>query len=65
MPDDKFILVRKPKDYRQTDKRPTVRVSLGTYEKLTAWAAETGISISELVNMAVEYADKHLVYVNN
>ncbi len=65
MADDKFILVRKPKDYRQTDKRPTVRVSLETYKKLSEWAAESGISISELANMAVDYADKHLVYVNN
>lgn len=65
MADDKFILVRKPKEYRQTDKRPTVRVSLETYTKLSQWGAESGISISELVNMAVDFADKHLVYVNN
>lgn len=64
MADDKFILVRKPRDYRQIDKRPTVRVSHETYEKLTGWAAETGISISELTNKAVEYAGKHLAYVS-
>ncbi len=62
--DDKFILVRKPKDYRQTDKRTVVRVSLETYKKLAEWAAETGIAMSELANMAVEYADKHLAYVS-
>ena len=64
MADDKFILVRKPRDYRQTDKRPTVRVSLEAYGKLTEWAAETGIPISELVCRAVAYADKHLAYVS-
>lgn len=25
MPDDKFILVRKPRDYKQTDKFPKIR----------------------------------------
>lgn len=63
MAEDKFILVRKPRDYRQTD-RPTVRVSKDTYKQLSEWAAETGISISELANMAVDYAGRHLAYVS-
>lgn len=64
MPDDKFILVRTQREYRQGDKRPVVRVSLHTYNKLAEWAAETGISISELANRAVEYAERHAAFVD-
>ncbi len=64
MLEDKFILVRKPREYRQGDKRPVVRVSLQTYGKLSEWAAETGIPISEIANRAVEYASRHMVFVD-
>ena len=64
MSNDKFVLVRKPRDYKQTDKFPKIRIPLETYEKLTEWAVETGISISELTSRAVAYADKHLSYVS-
>lgn len=64
MADDKFILVRKPRDYKQTDKFPKIRIPLETYERLTEWASETGISISKLTKRAVDYCDKHLAYVS-
>lgn len=63
MTEDKFVLVRKQRDYKQTDKFPKIRVPLETYEKMTEWAAESGLSISELARRAVEYADRHLAYV--
>lgn len=64
MPEDKFILVRKPRDYRYTGYGPLLRLPLDTYKKLAEWAAETEIPVSELMKMAVEYADKHLAYVS-
>lgn len=61
---DKFILVRKRKQYIQNDKHPKVHVTAETYTKVAEWAGETGLRMSELLGMAVEFADKHSIFVD-
>ena len=61
--EDKFLLVRKQRVYCQSDKYPKVRISAETYEKIAHWASETGLSLSELIGQAVNYAERHMMYI--
>lgn len=60
---DKFVLKRKNRNYKQVgNSRPKIAVYPNTYNKLVEWNFETGISFAQLVNLAVEFAEKHLEY---
>lgn len=61
---DKFVLVRKRKQYIQDGKYPKVHVNAETYAKVAEWAGETGLKMSDLIGQAVEFADKHSVFVD-
>ena len=61
---DKFILVRKERRYTQDSKWPKVRISADTYEKLSEWAGETGLTLSSLIGQTVKFADEHRVFID-
>lgn len=61
--DDKFILVRRK--YRQGGSNAAkIHVQPQTYETLQAWAAKTGLPLSELAARAVAFAEAHAVFVD-
>ncbi len=60
---DSFMLVRRSVAYKQTDNHPKIRIQKSTYDKLTYWAVETGLSVSELVKRTVDYAERHIAFV--
>lgn len=60
---DKFILKRKRKEYKQNVKYPKISVENEVYRTLEDWAAETGLSLSEITKQAVMFCKEHLVFV--
>lgn len=60
---DKFILERKRK-YVQTDRSPKIHVSQKTYSTLASWAEQTGIPLSSIVDRTVQFAEDHLVLID-
>ena len=64
MEKENFVLIRKQRKYTAKSKWPKVHVGADTYHILAEWAVETGKPLSELVNQAVRFAEKHLVYVD-
>lgn len=60
---DVFALVRKKKEYVQTNANPKISVDQSTYRLLQDAAVETGLSISAIAKQAVEFAFERLQYV--
>lgn len=50
---DKFILKRKRKEYKQSMNYPKISVDHDVYQVLAEWAAEEGISLSEIMRQVV------------
>ena len=63
MKNEPFVLERKNR-YIQTDQYPRIHIGKGAYAKLADMARESGLTIAEIANMAVDYAAKNLVYVD-
>ena len=62
---NKFILVRKPRKYTQTDlTRPKIRIDDEAYRELTKMAYETGMSITGIASKAIKFALEQLEYVD-
>lgn len=64
MEDSSFILVRQKREYTAKGKWPKVHVSAETYQTLAKWAVETGRPLSDILNQAVIFAEKNLVFVD-
>ena len=60
---DKFVLKRKVRKFKQSgNERPKIYVRPETYEILCEWAIETGLSLADVCEMAVDYAGEHLMW---
>ena len=65
MKDDRFVLVRKRREYRQGNgNRAKVYVTAETYDTLAEWCVLTGKTMVEIASLAVAYAAKHLTVVD-
>lgn len=64
MPNDKFILIRKQRQYNYQGKYPKVHVSAETYEQLADWAIQTDRPLSDIVGQAVRFAAEHAVFID-
>lgn len=64
MENDKFVLVRKRREYRQTDgNRAKIYVTTRTYDILAEWCDLTNKTMVEIAAMSVAYAAAHLEIV--
>lgn len=61
---DKFIIIRKKREYKQNLAWPAIRVTQATYDLLTNWASISGKSITELTAQVVEFAEAHAEVVD-
>lgn len=60
---DKFVLKRKIRRFKQGDSdRPKIYIRPETYNILCEWAIETGQSLADVTEMAVDFAGEHLVW---
>lgn len=57
---DRFIVVRKRKEYSQTGPTPKISVDKSTYESLQRVAVESGYSLSEIARRAITFALERL-----
>lgn len=53
---EKFIVVRKRKEYTQSGSTPKISVDKATYDALKDVAAESGYSLSEIARQAIAFA---------
>lgn len=60
---DKFILARR-RPAPPLDRRKMLSVRESTYNIIAAWAEETQMSMTDLVHCAIEFANNHVVFVN-
>ena len=61
-PTDSFVLVRKRREYTSADQFPRIRTDRETYGTLAELAAESGLSIAEIVRQCVSFAVERLVW---
>ena len=61
---DKFVLVRKRREYGTNEQYPKIRTDRDTYAKLAELAAESGQSIAEIVRQSVAFAIDHLAWAD-
>lgn len=61
---DKFIVVRKRRDYTQTVSNPKISTDAATYQQLVDVAEISGMPISEVARQAIAYAMERLKYVD-
>jgi len=61
---DRFILVRKRREYTQSGTNPKISVDKQTYEALQSVAAESGRSLSEIARQAIGFALERLSWVD-
>lgn len=59
-----FILVKKPQYTQRLKSSAIIRVNEQTYSALVEAAAKTGLSIMAVADKAVDFAMRHLQYVD-
>lgn len=59
---EKFVLHRKRREYKQNVKFPKISVSREVFFTLQDWADETGSTLSEIAKQAIEYCKKNLIF---
>jgi hypothetical protein len=59
-----FILVKKPQYTQRLKSSAIIRVNEQTYSALVEAAAKTGLSIMAVADKAIDFAMRHLQYVD-
>lgn len=57
---DRFVVVRKRREYTQAGQTPKISVDKATYDALKDVAAESGHSLSEIARQAISFALERL-----